>query len=112
MMRTPNRRPGGRPPRSFGRDRDRDSRPAPKPLAHQMKDLIEALVVNLVDEKDSVEVTENVKQDRFFYQIKVASTDMGKLLGRAGKTISCIRTIVNAAASKANVEAVVDVVED
>jgi hypothetical protein len=68
--------------------------------------------VSLVDNKEAISVTEREKQGKFYYHIKVAKSDMGKLLGRAGKTISCIRTVVRLAASKAGCDAVVDVLEE
>lgn len=98
-------RPGGR---------DRDSRPAERrPIGeHQMKELLEYLVASLVDNKEAVEVMEREKQGKLYYDVKVAKSDMGKLLGRGGKTISCVRSVIRAAAAKAGGEAVVDVMED
>jgi uncharacterized protein len=78
---------------------------------HQLKSLLEYLVTSLVDNKDAVLVTEREKQGKLYYDVKVAKTDMGKLLGRAGKTISSVRSIIRVAAAKAGGDAVVDVEE-
>jgi predicted RNA-binding protein YlqC (UPF0109 family) len=79
---------------------------------HQLKALLEFLVTNLVDDKEAVVVTERDKQGKLYYDVKVAKSDMGKLLGRSGKTISCVRAVIRAAAAKAGGDAVVDVVEE
>ena len=76
-----------------------------------MKALLEFLVTRLVDDKEAVLITEREKYGKLFYDVKVARSDMGKLLGRSGKTIGSIRTVIRAAASKAGGDAVVDVVE-
>lgn len=77
----------------------------------QMKSLLEFLVSRLVDRKDSVLIDEREKHGKLYYDVTVAKSDMGKLLGRSGKTIGCIRTVVRAVASKAGGEVVVDVLE-
>ncbi|MEW6734881.1 MAG: KH domain-containing protein [Acidobacteriota bacterium] len=93
-------------------------RPAPRPAPprslspHQLRSLLEYLVNSLVDDKQAVVVTEREKQGKIYYNIKVAKNDMGKLLGRAGKTISCVRNVMRAAAAKAGGEVVVDVLEE
>ncbi len=79
---------------------------------HRLKELLEFLIITLVDSKDDVAVTERERQGKVYYNIKVAKTDMGKLLGRGGKTISTIRTILKVAAAKADVDVIIDVDED
>ncbi|KAF0248250.1 MAG: RNA-binding protein (KH domain) [bacterium] len=79
---------------------------------HRLKELLEFLTITLVDNKDDVVVTERERQGKFYYTIKVAKTDMGKLLGRGGKTIGTVRTLMRVAAAKADVDAIVDILED
>ena len=99
-------RSNSRPPRGNYRPAERRS------LGHhQLKSLLEYLVTSLVDDKEAVLITEREKQGKLYYDVKVAKTDMGKLLGRAGKTISSIRAIVRVAAAKAGGDAMVDVEE-
>ncbi|MBL8149376.1 MAG: KH domain-containing protein [Blastocatellia bacterium] len=80
--------------------------------AAQMKNLLEYLVYGLVDNPSEVQVIEHEKAGKICFDVKVARSDMGKILGRGGKTIGCIRSVLRIAASKSNFEAVVDIVED
>lgn len=89
------------------RERRRHSRS--QVLPHNMRELTEYLVRALVDAPDSVVVNEKIKGDRHYYEVHVGKGDYGKVLGRGGKTINCIRSVVRAAASKANTEAIVDI---
>ena len=67
-----------------------------------MKELIEFIVTNLVDNKDSVEVFESVKEREIVYTVKIAEEDFGKIIGRSGKVATAIRTVVKTAAKKEN----------
>lgn len=79
---------------------------------HRLKELLEYLIITLVDNKDDVVVTERERQGKLYYGIKVAKSDMGKLLGRGGKTITTLRTLMRVAAAKVDADAIVDVVEE
>lgn len=81
----------------------------PQELQHNIRKLIEYLVRALVDDPDAVVVSEKVKGIKHYYEVQVGRGDYGKVLGRGGRTINCIRSVVRAAASKANTEAVVDI---
>jgi uncharacterized protein len=105
----------GRPGGGGGGSRSRgEMRPAePRQIGkHQLRELLEFLVVRLVEHRSAVMVKEREKQGRLYYDVKVAKSDMGKLLGRGGKTISSIRTVIRAAANKAGGDAIVDVLEE
>lgn len=67
-----------------------------------MKALIEELVKALVNEPDQVTVSENEvgKTSTIVFAAKVAKEDMGKVIGRKGKTIEAIKTIVSACGAK------------
>ena len=74
-----------------------------------MKDLVEFLVQELVDEPDAVSVIEEYDERGPRYRIHVAPEDMGKVIGRAGRTAKAIRTIVRAAAHRQGHGAMVDI---
>ena len=59
-----------------------------------MKEFLEAIIVNLVNDKDSIVITEEQKENLVEYKVKVASDDMGKVIGKQGKTANAIRTLI------------------
>ena len=65
-----------------------------------MKDLIELVVKNLVDNPDQVVVTAKDTGRSTCYEVKVAKEDMGKVIGKHGKMAKAIRTVVKAVANK------------
>jgi predicted RNA-binding protein YlqC (UPF0109 family) len=76
-----------------------------------MTALIELLVKSLVDHPDEV-VVEEVGGGRgtLSYEVRVSPQDTGKIIGKQGKIANAIRTVVKAAASKADVKAFVEIV--
>jgi len=67
-----------------------------------MKELVEFIVKNLVNDTDSVEVIETEKERETVYTIKVSQEDFGKIIGRSGKVAAAIRTVVRTSAKKHN----------
>ena len=67
-----------------------------------MKDLVEFLVKNLVNNPDGVEVTELEKEKEIVYTIKVDDEDFGKIIGRSGKVATALRTVIKTASKKQN----------
>jgi hypothetical protein len=68
-----------------------------------MKELVEFIVKSLVDDKDAVEVlTQNDGKD-INILVKVADSDLGKVIGRDGKVANSIRTVVKTSAKKQNI---------
>ncbi|MBP8613110.1 MAG: KH domain-containing protein [Candidatus Atribacteria bacterium] len=65
-----------------------------------MKELIETVVKALVDKPEEVKVTEVAGETAVIYEIKVADSDIGKIIGKQGRTANALRTIVKAASSK------------
>ena len=65
-----------------------------------MKELVEVIAKALVENPDEVVVTESVKDDEVVVELKVASSDMGKVIGKQGRIAKSIRSVVKAAASK------------
>jgi len=76
-----------------------------------MKDLLDYLVRELVDDPDAVQV-EQVDDDRgVLLTLRVAQDDMGKVIGRGGRTARALRTLVRVAAAREGVGTMVEIVE-
>lgn len=75
------------------------------------KDLVEYLVNSLVDNKEQASVTENVQDGRIVITVKVASKDMGRIIGKDGRIIKSIREIVRAYSTKNKEKVVIDIEE-
>ena len=65
-----------------------------------MKEIIEAIILNLVDDKDSVEINELQGEKSIVFEVKVSEADMGKVIGKQGRIAKSIRTVMKAIASK------------
>lgn len=65
-----------------------------------MKDLIEYLVKALVDDPEQVSITEIETAESTKYEIRVASGDLGKVIGKQGKIANALRTVAKAAAMR------------
>ena len=74
-----------------------------------MKELVEVIVKALVDDPESVVVTEKEEGRTTVVEVKVADSDMGKVIGKQGRIAKAIRAVVKAAASKADKKVVVDI---
>lgn len=76
-----------------------------------MEDLIKRIAQALVDNVDQVQVTE-IKSDRVsIYELKVAKEDIGKIIGKQGRTAQAIRTILSAASGKTKKRTVLEIIE-
>jgi uncharacterized protein len=76
-----------------------------------MKALVELLVKSLVDLPEEVEVIETVDEGATYnFEVHVAPQDTGKVIGKQGKIANAIRTVVKAAAVKADARAFVEIV--
>ena len=65
-----------------------------------MKEILETIILNLVDDKDSVEIKELNGEKSVVFEVKVADGDMGKIIGKQGRLAKSIRTVVKAVAKK------------
>lgn len=77
-----------------------------------MKDIIDAIVRNLVFHPNAVKITGTTDGKNNYYQISVIRSDRGMLIGKEGKTINAINHIVHAMHKKDGFNAVVEVVEE
>lgn len=76
-----------------------------------MKELLLYVAKNLVDNPDAVSVTETQGEDGTLLELRVASEDMGKVIGRQGRIAREIRTIVKSVAQRNGEKITVDIVD-
>ncbi|MBN2341245.1 MAG: KH domain-containing protein [Deltaproteobacteria bacterium] len=76
-----------------------------------MKELVEVIAKALVDEPESVVVKEVEGDKSTVIELRVANNCLGNIIGKRGRNIQSIRTIVNAAAAKLNKRVMLDVIE-
>ena len=77
-----------------------------------MKDLVEYLTKALVDRPDEVSVEEFEEDDgTIVFEVTVADDDVGKVIGRNGRTVNALRTVIRASAVRHNRRVLVDVVD-
>lgn len=76
-----------------------------------MGDLVEIIAKSLVDHPEEVSVTESQTDHSIMVELKVASDDMGKVIGKQGRIAMAIRTVVKAAAVKENKKVIVEIVQ-
>jgi predicted RNA-binding protein YlqC (UPF0109 family) len=77
----------------------------------EMKDLIAYIAKALVDKPEDVVVSEIVGEQTSVIELKVAKEDLGKVIGKQGKTARAMRTILSAASTKLNKRSVLEIIE-
>jgi predicted RNA-binding protein YlqC (UPF0109 family) len=78
-------------------------------VASTVKEVLEFIARNLVDDPDAVRVTEVENGDTISLKLAVAADDVGKVIGRRGRTARAIRDMVRAAGVKAGVNVSVEI---
>jgi predicted RNA-binding protein YlqC (UPF0109 family) len=78
---------------------------------NNLKELVEFMAKALVDEPEQVEVVELEGEQTTVVELKVAKGDLGKVIGKQGRTARSMRTILNAAATKLNKRSVLEIIE-
>jgi uncharacterized protein len=76
-----------------------------------MKELIQYIAKALVDNPDQVDVQEIVAQQTLVLELRVAKEDIGKVIGKKGKTAQAMRTILSCASAKEKRRAILEIVE-
>lgn len=76
-----------------------------------MKKLIDYIAQALVDNPEQVEVSEVEGNQTSVLELKVAKEDLGKVIGKQGRTARAMRTILSAASAKANKRTVLEIIE-
>ena len=74
-----------------------------------MKELVRVIAMSLVDHPEEVVVVQNETDSAITIELKVASDDMGKVIGKQGRIAKAIRTVVKAAASKDEKKVIVEI---
>jgi len=74
-----------------------------------MKEFIEYIAKQLVDQPENVVVTEETRDDKLVFKVKVAQPDIGKIIGKKGRTAFALRTIVSAVGKKHGKKVLVEV---
>ncbi len=76
-----------------------------------LRNLVEQMAKALVDNPDRVQVSEIEGEQTSVIELKVAKEDLGKVIGKQGRTARAMRTILSAASTKLNKRAVLEIIE-
>ncbi|NOX79723.1 MAG: KH domain-containing protein [Deltaproteobacteria bacterium] len=76
-----------------------------------MKELIGYIAGRLVDHPDAVEVTEREEDDTIIIELRVAKEDLGKVIGKRGRTAKAMRSVLSAAAGKLDKRSRLEILE-
>lgn len=76
-----------------------------------MKDLVEVIAKSLVDYPDEVVVTQKESEKAIVIELRVAQSDMGKVIGKQGRIAKAIRAVVKAASSKEEKKVIVEIMQ-
>jgi len=77
-----------------------------------MKEAVERMIKALVGNPDAVEVSENTDGKNVRIELRVAESDMGRIIGREGRTVKAIRSLLYIAGQKQGKRFMLDLVED
>lgn len=77
----------------------------------QLREFVEFMAKSIVDSPEEVQVTEVAGEKTTVIELRVASDDLGKVIGKQGRTAKAIRSILNAAAAKMKKRAVLEILE-
>jgi len=77
-----------------------------------LKELLQYLAKSLVDDPGSVKVIETQEETGSVLELRVAKQDLGRIIGKQGRTAKSIRTILNAAAARVDQKVVLEIVEE
>ncbi|MDD3628736.1 MAG: KH domain-containing protein [Actinomycetota bacterium] len=77
-----------------------------------VKELLEYMVKELVDSPESVEITEEEEDDKtVIFKLKVAESDLGKVIGKKGRTANALRVVMRAASAKRGKSSIVKIMD-
>lgn len=77
----------------------------------QLKEFVEFMAKSIVDNPEDVQVTEVAGEKTTVIELRVASEDLGKVIGKQGRTAKAIRSILSASAAKMKKRAVLEILE-
>lgn len=75
-----------------------------------MKELLNVIVENLVDNKDAIKINERQENDVIILELSVSNNDVGKVIGKQGKIAKAIRTVIKSAASYKNKKVILKII--
>jgi len=76
-----------------------------------LRELVLFLARSLVEHPDEVEVQEIEEPDALVFELKVAESDLGRVIGRQGRTAKALRTVLSAASAKTRRRAILEIIE-
>jgi hypothetical protein len=75
-----------------------------------VKEFVEFIARHLVDHPEEVSIEIEEKEGKQIFKLKVADSDVGKIIGKSGRTASALRTLLRAVAAKEGKRAVLDII--
>ncbi len=76
-----------------------------------MKEFIEFIAKNLVDSPNEVSITEEVKDNKVVFRLKVGQNDIGKVIGKKGKTAQAMRVLLSAVGAKSGKRTILEIID-
>ena len=76
-----------------------------------MKEFLEYVVKHLVDNHDKISIETEEKDDKVVFRLRVDDSDLGKIIGRRGRTAQALRTLLSALAAKERKRAIIEIIE-
>jgi len=76
-----------------------------------MKELVTYIATSLVDNPEAVEVNEVEQEDTTVFELRVAKEDLGKVIGKQGRTAKAVRTLLSAAGGKVDKKVRLEIIE-
>ena len=76
-----------------------------------MKEILETIILNLVEDKDKVIINSKEDEKTTTFEVKVAESDMGKVIGKQGKIAKAIRTVMKSLAAKEHKKVIIEFVD-
>ncbi len=83
-----------------------------KTQAAELRGLLEFVAQSLVTKPDAVEVSESQTDDAAVLELRVDKEDLGRVIGKQGRTAKSLRTLLNAAAARSNRKVVLEIIEE
>lgn len=76
-----------------------------------MREFVEFIAKHLVDHPDKVTLNEETREDRVIFTLKVSDEDVGKVIGKKGRTAQALRTLLGAVAAKEGKRAILEIAD-
>lgn len=76
-----------------------------------MKEMLEMMILNLIEDKEAMEIIQKDSEKEISFEVKVAAIDMGRVIGKQGRVAKAIRTMMKALAGKEHKKVMVEFIE-